>query len=115
MAENLLLALQITLVGMGLVFGAIVVVIGLMALLVRVTGPRPERAAARAGRLAAPESAAAEEIDRKRQAAAVAVAVALKQSGGFAPHPMPVARKGQVSPWQAAMRGRSLGQKGPVR
>ena len=38
MAENLITALEITVAGMALVFGAIVLLWGVMALLVRVTG-----------------------------------------------------------------------------
>ena len=50
MAENLITALEITVAGMALVFGAIVLLWGVMALLVRVTqesnrrrSPRPMR------------------------------------------------------------------------
>ncbi len=40
MSENLLIALQITLIGMSLVFGVIVVLWIVMSLLVRLTTPR---------------------------------------------------------------------------
>ena len=71
MSENLLIALQITLIGMSLVFGVIVVLWIAMAVLVRVTTPR-----------AAPIEAAAPvaEVDQtalKRKAAIAAVTVAL--------------------------------------
>lgn len=107
MAENLLTALEITIVGMGLVFGAIVLLWGVMALLVRLTAERPVTPA--------PAEAPAEdaEYERRRRAAVAAVSVALARERDTLPHAFPIPPTPIVSAWQAVMRGRLLQQKGP--
>ena len=101
MSENLIIALQITLVGMGLVFGVIIVLWGAMALLVRLTPDRAEPAAA------APEE---DQSDLKRRAASVAVAVALACEA-TAPHEFPEPPTAIVTAWQAVQRSRYLTQR----
>lgn len=105
MNTNLGLALQITLVGMGLVFAAIVLLWGVMSLLVRLTtdAQQPD--------ILPNESA---ESDLKRQAAAVAVSIALaQQSGKSELHAFPLPPTALVSAWQAVMRSTQLQQRGP--
>lgn len=108
MSPNLLLALELTAVGMGLVFASILVFWGLMAGLVRVTAERP-RAPADAAARAAAESPPAErarereqeqqEEEARRTAAALAVAVLLARDGARSRRPLP-----GWSAWRAAAR-----------
>ena len=101
-------ALWITLIGMGLVFLAILLLWGLMALLVRVTAqPEEEEPEFAAGPGQEPASTGIPE--RKRQAAAAAVAIALAMNSPA--HPEGVTRPGTVSAWQAAQRASQLSQR----
>jgi hypothetical protein len=126
MPADLLLALQISLVGLTLIFAAIVLLWGLMALLVRLTPdpapgdldavpakPSDRRAALRLRAQAVLAVDAAPRVALRSRAAAVAVAVLL---AGLRPAllspPPPTAT---VSPWQAAMRASRLRQRGPTR
>jgi len=107
MSENLLLSLQITLVGMGMVFGAIILIWGLMALLVRIAG-ETEALNWEEGALA--------ELERKRQAAVAAVFVALaQQAHSMEPHEFPLPSTALVSAWQSVMRTRMLNKRGRTR
>ncbi len=101
MPPSLLLSLQITLVGMGLVFAAILLLWALMAVLVRLTAER------------GPQGGVAERQLRER-AAAVAVAAALERARQ-APAQFPLPPTAFVSAWQAVMRAGRLRQRGPVR
>jgi Na+-transporting methylmalonyl-CoA/oxaloacetate decarboxylase gamma subunit len=105
MSENLIIALQITLIGMALVFGVIIVLWIAMAVLVRVTAPR-----------AAPieKAAPAVEVDQtmlKRKAAIAAVAVALSHELTPQLHEFPEPPTSIVSAWQAVQRSRYLTQR----
>ena len=105
MNENLLIALQITLIGMSLVFGVIIVLWIVMSLLVRITAQR-----------ATPieEAAPAVEADHtalKRRAAIAAVAVALANELTPQLHEFPEPPTSIVSAWQAVQRGRYLTQR----
>lgn len=104
MSENLALALQITLVGMSLVFLAILFLWGLMVLVVRLT---------RDGDAAQPDTPAPDNADDllRRQAAAVAVAVALARQNEARTFPLPPTAL--VSAWQAVRRAEQLTRKGP--
>ncbi|MDI6694484.1 MAG: OadG family protein [Anaerolineales bacterium] len=109
MNENLILALQITLVGMGLVFAAILLLWGVMALLVRLTARSVDVEAEQ-------ERAALTELERKQRAAAAAVAIALAQTAeATEPHEFPLPPTAIVSAWQAVMRTRILNKRGPTR
>jgi Na+-transporting methylmalonyl-CoA/oxaloacetate decarboxylase gamma subunit len=109
MPENIQLALQITLVGMGLVFAAILVLWGLMAILVRLA---PERR--RDDKTET--TASGDEFERKRRAAAIAVVIALAQQADTTePHEFPLPPTAIVSAWQAVMRTRMLNKRGPTR
>jgi negative regulator of replication initiation len=100
--EDLTTALEITIVGMGLVFGAIVLLWLTMLLLMRFTS---EKAAADAA-----------ERERKRRAAIAAVAVALaREAQQTKPQAFPLPPTAVVSAWQSVQRGRLLAQKGPQR
>ncbi|HML22935.1 MAG TPA: OadG family protein [Aggregatilinea sp.] len=111
MGENLVDALEITVIGMTLVFGAIFLLWGVMSLLVRLTADGPE------AEEEAPEAEAVDAgTDRKRRAAAAAVAVALaREHDHTLPHAFPIPPTPIVSAWQAVMRGRQLKQRGPIR
>jgi Na+-transporting methylmalonyl-CoA/oxaloacetate decarboxylase gamma subunit len=105
MSENLLIALQITLIGMSLVFGVIVVLWIAMALLVRITAQRekPIEEAAIPG--------AADQSELKRRAAIAAVSVALAHELTPQLHEFPEPPTAIVTAWQAVQRSRYLTQR----
>ena len=105
MSENLLIALQITLIGMSLVFGVIVVLWIVMSLLVRLTTPRagPIEEAATPGPV--------DQSDVKRRAAIAAVSVALAHELTPQLHEFPEPPTAIVSAWQAVQRSRYLTQR----
>ena len=108
--NNMLIALQVTALGMGLVFGAIVLLWWLMNLLTWITADK-ELA------LASDESASVTapallEEDCKAQAAAVAIAIALAEQQAAAPHSFAEPPTTIVSAWQLGMRIRQMYQKG---
>jgi Na+-transporting methylmalonyl-CoA/oxaloacetate decarboxylase gamma subunit len=105
MTESLSNALVITVIGMGLVFGAIIVLWGVMAILVRVTGTPADE----------PDHTSVE-TDRKRRAAVAAVALALaRQSSTSEPSEFPLPPTALVSAWQAVMRTRMLSKRGRMK
>jgi uncharacterized membrane protein len=119
MAENLGIAVQMTIIGTGLVFGAILLLWGALVLLVRVL---PEKAEAGAGAApgavlpAPPPAEAAAAGTRPARAAAAAVAVALAREAGSNVRHFPAPPTATVSAWQAVMRGRQLKeQRGRIR
>jgi Na+-transporting methylmalonyl-CoA/oxaloacetate decarboxylase gamma subunit len=105
MDENFLIALQITLIGMSLVFGVIIVLWIVMLVLVRLTTPR-EKPIAEA---AAP--GLADQSELKRRAAIAAVSVALAHELTPQLHEFPEPPTSIVSAWQAVQRGRYLTQR----
>lgn len=103
--NNITLALQITGIGMGLVFGAILVLWLMMILLTALT----------ADRKSASDSAGAgsvRETDLLAQAAAVGVALAIAEQQLSSAHPLKDPPTAIVSAWQLGMRTRNLTQKG---
>ncbi|NLE51086.1 MAG: OadG family protein [Chloroflexi bacterium] len=110
MGENLVTALEITVIGMALVFGAIILLWGVMALLVRLAQDHPDAPAASDIETPAEDTLA---LEREKRAVATAVAVALLREQQAQPHEFPVPPTPIVSAWQAVMRGRLLQQKGP--
>jgi Na+-transporting methylmalonyl-CoA/oxaloacetate decarboxylase gamma subunit len=116
MAANLGIALQMTFIGMGLVFGAILLLWGAMALLVRVL---PERAEAAAPAAPSVPKVVAPMADTKHDstcAAVAAVAVTLALEAAASGQHFPAPPTATVSAWQAVMRGRQLKeQRGPIR
>ena len=106
-------ALWITLIGMGLVFVAILLLWGLMALLVKLTEEREKPVAQEISAAEAEPVIAAvpTDGDRKRRAAAAAVAAAMamrpKNGRARTAADQPAA---SVSAWQAVHRAGRLGQ-----
>jgi Na+-transporting methylmalonyl-CoA/oxaloacetate decarboxylase gamma subunit len=104
MSHNLLLALIITLVGMGLVFLAIIVLwllmLGLTAMIVERARKVPDDS---------------EELERKKKAAAVAVSIAISQQTAAGISPFPLPPTATVSAWQLTMRTEHLRKRGLVR
>ena len=95
---------------MGLVFAAILVLWGLMAILVRVAPERQKESGTDETALAY------DKAERKRRAAVIAVAVALAQQADTTePHEFPLPPTAIVSAWQAVMRTRMLNKRGPTR
>jgi Na+-transporting methylmalonyl-CoA/oxaloacetate decarboxylase gamma subunit len=107
MGSNLVTSLQITAIGMGLVFAAILLLWGVMALLVRLTSKAHDKAAD------IPQEA---EMARKRRAAMAAVAYALAlQADQNEPHEFPLPPTILVTAWQAVMRTKMLNKRGSAR
>jgi Na+-transporting methylmalonyl-CoA/oxaloacetate decarboxylase gamma subunit len=113
MLENLLLALQITAAGMGLVFAAIILLWIVMAALVHLA--RDRRAPAEPGGSELPAPAPAPGRELMRQAAAIAVAVALARQAESQTRAFPIADPDAVTAWQAVTRARQLSQRGARR
>lgn len=113
MSSIMVNALWITLIGMGLVFIALILLWGLMELMMRVTSraARAEVADAAEAEVAAAalEAPAASGRSKAALAAAVAVAVALAQHQAAAHVEGPV--NANISVWQAAMRTSRLNQR----
>ena len=100
MSETLLLSIEITALGMGLVFAAIVLLWGLMSVLTALHLEKPE--------VALPET------DLKARAAAAAVAVALAQQEASSTRPLPEPPTPIISAWQLGMRTRQMYEKGEL-
>jgi Na+-transporting methylmalonyl-CoA/oxaloacetate decarboxylase gamma subunit len=104
--NNLLLALQITALGMGLVFAAIILLWWMMNLLTWLMADRGASPKDNA------DSASTADRDRQAQAAAVAVAIALAEQQASHAHPLDTPPTASISAWQMGMRTRQLHQKG---
>ncbi len=103
--NNMVIALEITALGMGLVFAAIVLLWGMMDLLTWLTADKGS----------IPESAATVPVtneDLKAQAAAVVVAIALAEQQASLAHPLVDPPTAIVSAWQLGTRTRQLYEKG---
>lgn len=107
MPANLTHALLITLIGMSLVFAALVVLWGAMAFLMRVLSEKP--------RASAEQDAAFQESELRRKAAIAAVAVAMAREAETDLHEFPLPPTAFVSAWQAVMRGNITRKRGNVR
>lgn len=108
-------ALWITLIGMGLVFAAILLLWGLMALLVHLTR-EPEQSAP--APVIGDETSAGEEtpgqaqlIERKHRAAAAAVAAAFSMRNPNGAAARPLSTPASVSAWQAVHRASQISQR----
>jgi Na+-transporting methylmalonyl-CoA/oxaloacetate decarboxylase gamma subunit len=113
MPSEIILTLQIALVGMGLVFGAIILLWGVIALLMRILAgsslpPEPTLDTLPYADERAPEF----EQKRKAAIAAVAIAVAIDKQ---TPHEFPLPPTAIVSPWQAVMRANNIRNRGSIR
>jgi Na+-transporting methylmalonyl-CoA/oxaloacetate decarboxylase gamma subunit len=108
MTSNFLLALQITALGMGLVFAAILVLWLMMSLLTKFTADE-EHAANSA------EPVSVSETSILAQAAALGVALAIAEQQLSSAHPLPDPPTAIVSAWQLGMRTRQMSEKGKHR
>ena len=108
-------ALWITLIGMSLVFIAILALWGLMALLVKVTA-QPEEPAPAGDAAPDPEAGLVPggTLERKRRTAAAAVAVALALTARQTSQPRHTRDTNAVSAWQAIQRATQLEQRSHV-
>lgn len=103
--NSIMIALEITVIGMGLVFAALILLWWMMALLTSMTS-EGESAPAQA------DAASAMENDDKARAAAIAVAFALAQEDATRARPLSDPPTAIVSAWQLGMRTKQLYQKG---
>ena len=104
MSNPLTLSLYITLIGMGLVFGAIILLWGLMSLMTRILTERETGSEV-------PDASRAQ----KARAAAAAVAVALAEQAQSRIGHFPMPNTALVSAWQLGMRTRQMYQKGSLK
>jgi len=104
MSNLLILSFSITAIGMGLVFGAIILLWGLISLLTKLL----------AGQKAGAEIPE-EGREKKIRAAAVAVAVALAEQAQSRIGHFPMPKTALVSAWQLGMRTRQMYQKGSLK
>jgi Na+-transporting methylmalonyl-CoA/oxaloacetate decarboxylase gamma subunit len=117
---NLNISLLLTVLGMGLVFAAIVLFWLFMSVLVRLAegkadgeGGRREAAAVDAAIM---RRAAAREVELRRRAALVAALAAVATAAeGEEPGRVPLPPTALVSTWQAVARARQMAQRGSVR
>jgi Na+-transporting methylmalonyl-CoA/oxaloacetate decarboxylase gamma subunit len=104
-------ALLITLVGMGLVVAAILLVAVLAGLLVRLTSSQ-----AKSDALGAAQEVAERELRLRAATAAVATALAQQiNHEDTRPQPFPLPPAALVSTWQAVQRANLMGQRRTVR
>jgi len=103
--SNIVIALEITALGMGLVFTAIILLWWMMALLTKAAA-EPEIGSDSA------DVALITKKNVKAQAAAAAVAVALADHQITHTHPLSTPPTAIVSAWQLGMRTRQLSEKG---
>jgi Na+-transporting methylmalonyl-CoA/oxaloacetate decarboxylase gamma subunit len=105
MTQNLFLSLQVTLVGMGIVFLAIILLWGLMTLLTALT-QRTENESD------TPQTIPVSSSGLKARAAAIAVAAALAEQSQQTAQPLSTPPTTIVSAWQLGMRTRQMHEKG---
>jgi Na+-transporting methylmalonyl-CoA/oxaloacetate decarboxylase gamma subunit len=107
MKENLITALIITVVGAGLVFGAIILLWLLMAILVKVSAEKKE--------IIQDEILKQPREELLKKVVAAAVAAAMMEESGYTPHEFPLPATALVSAWQAVMRTDILRKHGKSR
>ncbi|WKZ35665.1 MAG: OadG family protein [Anaerolineales bacterium] len=118
--NNILLSLEITALGMGLVFGAILLLWLTMVILTAVTAEKesPEEDASSSLTKSAsdsPEPASTTQADSKLQVALLAVAMARAEQGQTSVHPLAEPPTALVSAWQLGMRTRQMAEKGNMK
>jgi Na+-transporting methylmalonyl-CoA/oxaloacetate decarboxylase gamma subunit len=113
--NNMLLALEITALGMGLVFAAIILLWWMMSLLTAITAEKDVPSKHNATVSGSKNSAPVMDVNFKAQAAAIAVAIALAEQQASSAHLLSEPPTAIVSAWQLGMRTRQLYQKGPIR
>jgi hypothetical protein len=105
------LALQITLIGMGLVFGAIIVLWLMMTILTALTADK-EPASGTGTISDSPEADSVSNHAILAQAAAIGVAMAMTEQQLSSARPLIDPPTAIVSAWQLGMRTRQMTQKG---
>lgn len=103
--NDLTLALQITAVGMGLVFGAILVLWLMMILLTTLTADKESASDST-------RAVSVRETEILAQAAAIGVAMAIAEQQLSSAHPLKDPPTAIVSAWQLGMRTRQMTEKG---
>jgi Na+-transporting methylmalonyl-CoA/oxaloacetate decarboxylase gamma subunit len=117
MSEVLTQSLWITLIGMGLVFAALVLLAGLISAMTRIfrdreaLAPSPSRSTPA---VLPPGEGAGGEGDKAR-AAALAVTVALAEQAQSTARPLNPPRPAIIGAWQLGMRTRQMAQKGEMK
>ena len=109
--NNMIVALQITALGMGLVFTAIILLWWMMNLLTFLTTDK-EPASGATESASERTSIVVMDDELKAQAAVVAVAMALAEQQVSSAHPFTEPPPAIVSAWQLGMRTRQMYQKG---
>ena len=99
------IALWITAIGMGLVFGAIIVLWLMMILLTALTADKESASDS-------PEADSVSSNELFAQAAAIGVALAMAEQRLSSAHPLPEPPTAIVSAWQLGMRTRQMSEKG---
>jgi Na+-transporting methylmalonyl-CoA/oxaloacetate decarboxylase gamma subunit len=120
MTTNLLLSLEITALGMGLVFGAIMLLWGMMILLTALTADKETEVEDDSSPLGAsasdsPKPVSTTQTDSKLSVALLAVAMALAEQGQTSAHPLEQPPTALVSAWQLGMRTRQMSEKGSMK
>jgi hypothetical protein len=126
MTTNLLLSLEITALGMGLVFGAIILLWGMMILLTALTADKetasdsPEvdsttPSIAFTPNPSTPFEHASQGRGELEHVALLAVAMALAEQGQTSAHPLEQPPTALVSAWQLGMRTRQMSEKGSMK
>lgn len=112
--SNIVIALQITALGMGLVFSAIILLWWMMALLTSAVREKENASDVAENTSPSAENAARLRYKREQKArvAAVAVAAAIADHQVTHTHPLSAPPTTIVSAWQLGMRTRQLSQKG---
>ena len=108
MSEIFSQSIWITLLSMGLVFAALILLAGLMSAMTWIFRDRESASAS-------PAVAPVIESDEKARAAALAVAVALAEQSQSTARPLNPARPTIIGAWQLGMRTRQMAQKGEIR
>ena len=109
--SNMVIALEITALGMGLVFAAIILLWWMMDLLTLVTADKEQPSDAESVSDAS-KAAPVMDSDIKAKIVAVVVAIALAEQEAYPTHSLPEPPTAIVSAWQLGMRTRHLYQKG---
>lgn len=107
MTSDLILSVQITLLGMGLVFGAIILLWGAMSVLTTLAADKQPPEEEPDGASRAPAAAPPPQADAKLQAALIAAALALAEEKQTRTQPPVVS----VSAWQLQTRARQMTEK----
>jgi Na+-transporting methylmalonyl-CoA/oxaloacetate decarboxylase gamma subunit len=120
MNTNLLLSLEITALGMGLVFGAIMLLWLMMVVLTALTADKETASDSLEVDSSTPSIALTPTPSPKERGeldhvALLAVAMALAEQGGTSAHPLEQPPTALVSAWQLGMRTRQMSEKGSMK